>query len=114
MEAIFFKILSEQGLITSILVWTLYFILKIMKWWINQYLLLIQEHNQKFLDSLNKIVLNNWKLTETVIEWNKNHTNEHAHIVTTMQNIDANVQKNTEIIKEVHKDILFLHKKSND
>jgi len=94
MEELAFKILSEQWIIALLLFVVIYFVVKNMKWWIEQHLKLQSDHNERFLGRLDSIILGN-----------KQHTEEHSHIVKTMEKIDANVQTNTSIMKVLHEGV---------
>ena len=100
MEELVFKILSEQWIVASLLFVVIYFVVKNMKWWIEQHLKLQSDHNENFLLRLDKIILGN-----------QQHTEEHSHIVKTMENIDQNVKTNTGIIRVLHEDVKILHSK---
>lgn len=111
MEAIFFKILSEQWIIAAMFIWTLFFVVRSLKWWIWNYLNLIKEHNNNFLNRLDQIILNNARLTDKVVEATATHTNEHKDIAEIIKSIDKWVKKNETSIKSMHNDIISFYSK---
>ena len=120
MEELLLKIFSENWLIALMFVCTLYFVIKALKWGINNYLIIIKDHNKNFLISFDKIVDKVWDLADSVTKWNNEHSKEHETIVKFLnekrnENLEQHkkmlnqIKENNENIKMTHSSVTSLH-----
>ena len=98
METLLSQILTENWLIACLFVWLLIWIYRLLKYFLQNYLNQIKEHNDWFLDSLKKIVKSTTNLADNVVKWNNEHSKEHKLLIDLWN-------ENLEILKDLHKSI---------
>ena len=122
MEELFKQILSEHWIIALMFIWTLYFIIRALKWWISNYLIIVEKHNSDFLSAFNKMIEANNGVSESILNCSNNNSKEHESLMSFItekhdhnekSHVDlANmIELNNKNIKITHKSVLELHDK---
>jgi len=115
-------VLSENGIVAMLFILMLVWVYKLAKWFLAKYLDLSQEHNKSFLSSFDRMVDRVWILADNVIDWNKQHSDEHNKLMNIIWDRHDNnnlqhkkmmtlISENTDNIKETHNSIKSLHNK---
>ena len=120
MEQILTTVLSENWMMAFLFILTLFGFYKVAKWFWTWYLKLQEEHNKSFLWSFNNMIEKistgdkthseeHNKIMEFLEDRHTNNNQQHIEIIRLVWEIDWNVQKNTENISILSKEILAIN-----